>query len=131
MIRRAQKDLGRGQERLRDKGSPKLVDALNVMAAHIEQPLTTFQLAARVAVSERTLNRLFQRELGMTAGKYYRFFRLQTARHLAGETSLSQDQIAMRCGFSSGAALARSFQSSFGIPLSRCRSLSPPASAPP
>lgn len=58
-------------------------------------------------------------------------FRLQTARHLAGETSLSQDQIAMRCGFSSGAALARSFQSSFGIPLSRCRSLSPPASAPP
>lgn len=109
-----QKEFGRGAERLKDRASPKLVAALDVMAEHIENPLTTFELAERVSVSERSLNRYFQSELGMTPGKYYRLFRLRTARHLAEETTLSQEQIALRCGFSSGVSLSRSFRAEFG-----------------
>ena len=112
-----QNELGRGAERLRDKASPKLLQALDVMAENIEHPLTTFQLAARVSMSERSLNRAFQTELGLTPGKYYRLFRLQNAQHLSQETTLSQEQIALRCGFSSGVSLARSFHSMFGVSL--------------
>ena len=100
----------RGPQRLRDRGSPKLLAALDTMANHIETPLTTFELADQVGLAERTLNRLFQKELGMGPGTYYRLLRLGRARLLAEETTLSQEQIALRCGFSSGVALARSFQ---------------------
>ena len=72
-------------------------------------------------LSDRTLNRLFQKELGMTPGTYYRLFRLQTARHLAEETTLSQEQIALRCGFSSGVSLARAFGAAFGTSIKSLR----------
>lgn len=118
-----QSELGRGAERLKDKASPKLLAALDVMAEHMEEPLTTFELAERVSVSERSLNRYFQSELGMTPGKYYRLFRLQKARHLAEETALSQEQIALRCGFSSGVSLARSFKDVFGLSIKDLRAM--------
>ena len=102
-----------GPQRLRDRGSPKLLAALDTMASHIETPLTTFELADQVGLAERTLNRLFHRELGMGPGKYYKLLRLGRARLLAEETTLSQEQIALRCGFSSGVALARSFQQTY------------------
>ena len=38
----------RGPQRLRDRGSPKLLAALDTMANHIETPLTTFELADQV-----------------------------------------------------------------------------------
>jgi AraC family carnitine catabolism transcriptional activator len=81
-----QTDIQRGAGRLRETGSPKRLPAINVMTEHIESPLTRFELADRVSVSERTLNRTFQRELGMTSGWYDKLFRLQRARHMALET---------------------------------------------
>lgn len=107
--------------RLKHTASPKLLSALDVMAENIQTPLTTFELAKRVFLSERSLNRLFQAELGMTPGHYYRLFRLNSARYLAEETTLSQEQIALRCGFSSGVSLARSFRSTLGMTLKDCR----------
>ena len=112
----------RGPQRLRDRGSPKLLAALDTMASHIETPLTTFELADQVGLAERTLNRLFHRELGMGPGKYYKLLRLGRARLLAEETTLSQEQIALRCGFSSGVALARSFHQTYQRSLKDMRS---------
>ncbi len=112
----------RGARRLKDRGSPKLLAALNVIAENVERPLTTFELARRVGISERSLNRAFANELGMTPGKYYRLYRLQHARYLAQETRLSTEQIAMRCGFSGASSLGRSFMHEFGKPVSVFRS---------
>ncbi|WP_166418345.1 GlxA family transcriptional regulator [Cochlodiniinecator piscidefendens] len=118
-----QNEQGRGAQRLREKGSPKVLMALNVMAENIEVPLTTFELADRVSLSERTLNRTFMQELGITPGKYYKMFRLQRARYLAEETRLSSEQIALRCGFSSVSSLGRSFTKSFGLSIRDIRSV--------
>lgn len=107
---------------LRDRASPKLLAALNVIAEHVERPLTTDELASKVAISERSLNRTFASELGMTPGKYYRLFRLQHARYLAQETRLSAEQIALRCGFSGASSLGRAFLREFGSPISAFRS---------
>ena len=109
-----QTDIQRGADKLRETGSPKLLQAINVMTENIETPLTTFELADKVSMSERTLNRTFQRELGMTPGRYYKLFRLQRARHLALETQQTVEQIALRCGFSSASSLGRSFAAEFG-----------------
>lgn len=111
----------KGLNALHHIGSPKLMAALNQMSENIEHPLTTHEIAARIATSERSLNRVFATELGMTPGKYYRLFRLNAARYLAQETRLSIEQIALRCGFSSGASLARSFTAAFGTSLGAIR----------
>ncbi len=116
-----QNAFGRGAEKLRNKGAPKLLAALNVMAENVEVPLTTFELAAAISLSERSLNRAFQRELGITPGKYYRLFRLQKARDMAEETHLSLEQIALRCGFASGSSLSRSLKATFGSSLAEMR----------
>lgn len=112
-----QKDHRRGAAQLKKRGSPKLLDALNIIAENVEHPLTSAQLAERVATSERTLNRAFSKELGMTVGKYYKLYRLQHARYLAQETHLGTDQIAVQCGFSCASALRRSFSNEFGRPI--------------
>ncbi|NVK13622.1 MAG: GlxA family transcriptional regulator [Rhodobacteraceae bacterium] len=109
-----QSGLNRGAARLEQKGSPKILKAANLMAETIETPMSTAALARRVSLSERTLARAFQRELGMTPGKYYKMLRLQHARYLAEETHLSLEQIALRCGFSSASSLGRSFSGHFG-----------------
>lgn len=117
-----QKDGNRSAAKLRDRGSPNLLKALNVIAENIETPLTTFELAERVSVSERTLNRTFSDELGVTPGKYYKLYRLQYAKYLAQETRSSTEQIALRCGFSCASALRRSFTKEFGKSIKVIRS---------
>lgn len=110
-----------GATRQREDRSPKVLSAINAMAENIETPMTTFQLADRVKLSERTLNRTFMREFGITPGRYYKQLRLQRARYLAEETYLTLEQIALRCGFSSATALGRSFTAEFGFPIKSFR----------
>jgi len=109
-----QSEANRGAARLKQRGSPKILKAANLMVEHIETPLSTAALAKRVSLSERTLARAFQRELGMTPGKYYKMLRLQHARYLSEETQLSLEQIAHRCGFSCASSLGRSFTGLYG-----------------
>lgn len=116
-----QTELRQSERRLRNTGSPKIFQSLNIMAKNIETPMTTFELANMVSVSERSLNRLFTKELGMTPGKYFKLVRLQRARYLAEESRLSMDQIALRCGFSCGSALGRSFERTYGTSLGSIR----------
>jgi len=106
-----------GGEGLRGKGGRLLRAALDVMAEHIEAPLSTPQLAQRVSTSERTLNRIFAQNLHVTPGKYYRMFRLRRAHQLAQDSDLSLEQIALRCGFSSASSLCRSFKQEYGCSM--------------
>ncbi|AHD03472.1 GlxA family transcriptional regulator [Leisingera methylohalidivorans] len=116
-----QSELNRGAARLEQKGSPKVLKAANLMAETIEAPLNSADLAKRVSLSERTLARAFQRELGMTPGKYYKMLRLQHARYLSEETHLSLEQIALRCGFSSASSLGRSYSGLYGRTIREAR----------
>lgn len=116
-----QAELNRGAARLERKGSPKVLKAANLMAENIESPLSGAALARRVSLSERTLARAFQRELGITPGKYYKMLRLQHARYLSEETHMSLEQIALRCGFSSASALGRSYSGHYGRTIREAR----------
>lgn len=120
-----QSGLNRGAARLAQKGSPKVLQAANLMAETIEAPISTAALAGKLSLSERTLARAFQRELGMTPGRYYRMLRLQHARYLAEETHLSLEQIALRCGFSSASSLGRAFAALYGRTLRQLRAQDP------
>ena len=101
----------------RPGGSEPLAAAIDIIAETVETPLKTPEIAARVGTSERTLTRLFRRELGMSPGKYAALFRLRHAKYLAEETRLSLEDIALRCGYASAPSLCRCYKAQFGVTL--------------
>lgn len=93
---------------------PALQRAILAMRETAEQPLALAGIAARAALSARSMDRLFHQHLGMSAGGYYRQIRLSHARALARETAMTLSEIASRTGFSSASTLARAYRRGFG-----------------
>ena len=94
---------------------PKLTEAVSLMEANIEEPLTTDDIAFYVGVSRRQLERLFKQHLNTVPSKYYLELRLNRARQLLQQTSKSIVQIGLSCGFSSGPHFSSTYRTHFGI----------------
>jgi len=101
--------------------APQLTRAVAIMRANVEQPIGLAELSAQAALSERTLARLFEREFGIGPGRYYQNIRLDIARSLVEETSLSASEIATRTGFASSSCLSRAYKSHFRLGLREAR----------
>jgi transcriptional regulator GlxA family with amidase domain len=97
-----------------DGYDPRLAQAIRLMEAHVDQPLTVAAIARRAGVTPRTLESIFQRSIGETPGAYYLRLRLNAARRLVIDTRVAMADIAARTGFSSAAAFSRAFSRSFG-----------------
>ncbi|MBB2999860.1 transcriptional regulator GlxA family with amidase domain [Paraburkholderia tropica] len=94
---------------------PRLNDALMLMEANIEDPLTTDEIAGHVGVSRRQLERLFRQYLNAMPSKYYLGLRLAKARSQLQRTSKSVVQISLACGFSSAAHFSNAYRERFGV----------------
>jgi AraC family transcriptional regulator, L-arginine-responsive activator len=93
---------------------PKLSEAVTLMEANIEEPLSTDDIAQLVGLSRRQLERLFKQYLGSLPSRYYLELRLQRARQLLLETNHSIVQVGLMCGFSSGSHFSTAFGTLFG-----------------
>jgi transcriptional regulator GlxA family with amidase domain len=93
---------------------PKLSEAVTLMEANIEEPLSTDDIAGLVGLSRRQLERLFKQYLGSLPSRYYLELRLQRARQLLLETNYSIVQVGLMCGFSSGSHFSTAFGTLFG-----------------
>jgi AraC family transcriptional regulator, glycine betaine-responsive activator len=91
-----------------------LIQAAELMEANIEDPLSLDDVADKVGVSRRQIERLFRRHLGMVPSKYYLEARLKRARSLLLQTDLSIMEIAVACGFESPPHFSRCYRSQFG-----------------
>lgn len=94
---------------------PKLSEALLVMEANLEEPLSSDEIADCVGISRRQLERLFKQNLNTLPSKYYQVLRLERARQLIVRTQQSIVQIGLSCGFSSGSHFATAYRAHFGI----------------
>jgi len=92
----------------------KLLRALAYMEAHLEEPASKETLAAVAGVSVRQLERLFVGHLGATASEHYLRIRLERARTLLRQTTLSVLETAVACGFVSPSHFARAYRARFG-----------------
>lgn len=92
---------------------PALVAALEVMEAHIGDPLPQEAIAESAGVSTRQLRRLFRQRLLRSAAEVYRDLRLDHARDLLRQTTLSVAEIGLACGFSSSAHFVSAFRRRF------------------
>ncbi|SDU00265.1 Transcriptional regulator GlxA family, contains an amidase domain and an AraC-type DNA-binding HTH domain [Pseudomonas pohangensis] len=93
---------------------PRLTQAVLLMEANIEEPLTTDEIARHVCVSRRQLERIFKQYLGRVPSQYYLELRLNKARQLLLQTSKSIIQIGLSCGFSSGPHFSSAYRNFFG-----------------
>ncbi|WP_110685438.1 GlxA family transcriptional regulator [Salinicola aestuarinus] len=98
-----------------------LVDAVALMERHLEIPLSLTELAARVQLSPRQLQRHFLGELGTRARDYYLALRLDRARHLLEETDRDILSIGLGCGFQSASSFSRAYRRRFGHAPSAAR----------
>ena len=93
---------------------PKLTQAVLLMEANIEEPLTTDEISQHVCVSRRQLERIFKQYLNRVPSQYYLELRLNKARQLLMQTSKSIIQIGLSCGFSSGPHFSSAYRNFFG-----------------
>ena len=93
---------------------PKLVMAVELMEANIEEPLDQETLSHYVGVSRRQLERLFRRHMRRPPAHYYLELRLERARHLLYQTDMPIMDIACACGFVSASHFSTSYRQMFG-----------------
>jgi len=91
-----------------------LVDAVALMEANIEEPLSLGELAGYVGVSRRQLERLFHNHLHCTPSRYYLDLRLNRGRLLLLQTGMKVGDVAARCGFSTAARFGKSYVERYG-----------------
>jgi transcriptional regulator GlxA family with amidase domain len=89
---------------------PKLLTVAAEMEANLEEPLARAELARRAELSSRQLERLFRKYLGRTPTRYYLELRLDRARLLLTQTSLSVLDVALACGFVSASHFSKCYR---------------------
>jgi transcriptional regulator GlxA family with amidase domain len=94
--------------------NPQVARALDLMEAHIDDPLPIATIAQRLAITPRSLEIRFRRALGQSPQRHYLDLRLAEAFRLATDTDAPVSAIAAATGFASQAAFARAFRHAHG-----------------
>jgi transcriptional regulator GlxA family with amidase domain len=93
----------------------RLEDLVEWIRDHLDRPLTIEDLARRAAMSPRNFQRIFTRQCGLPPAKFVERLRVERARVIIEDTSLSMAEIATKGGFDSEQRMRRSFQRVLGI----------------
>ena len=92
----------------------KLVEATALIEANIEEPITLNELSGLLNISRRQLERLFKSNLNCTPSRYYLRLRLERARQLLKQTSLSIVEVASICGFVTSPHFSKCYKGPLG-----------------
>lgn len=93
----------------------RLRRALLMMEQHLAEPMPITEMAKRLNLSSRQLERLFQDAVGARPSTVYRVLRLRYARWLLDHTSRSVTDIALEAGFCDCSHLSRQFKAMLGM----------------
>lgn len=91
-----------------------LISAMQLMDETLEEPLSGDELAERLDISRRQLERLFRKYVGVSPVQFNTELRVNRAHALLNETNLKITEIAAATGFSSTTHLSLHFRKRFG-----------------
>ncbi|WP_192250959.1 GlxA family transcriptional regulator [Mesorhizobium caraganae] len=89
--------------------------ALLLMESSLQETITVSDIAAKLNVSRRQLERLFAIELEVSPMAAYLAVRLQYAKSLLEATDLQIGEIGFRCGFGNAGHFSRVFRQHIGV----------------
>ena len=93
----------------------KLKDIVTFLESRIEENVSFKTLSQKFNISERTLARLFQKELNMSFIQYYTILRMLTALKLLLDEKLSVNEVALKVGYSSLPTFSNTFNKVIGV----------------
>ena len=85
-----------------------------IMEQHLDPPLLVEDIATKLRLSRRQLDRIFLQSMHCTAAEHYRLIRLARARKLIKATKIDLATISTRCGFGSYSHFLRRYRETFG-----------------
>lgn len=100
---------------------PKVKRAILLMEQHISHSITIDELARRLDVSSRQLERLFREATGSGPAACYRAIRIRTAAWMLMHLDKNISEIAAACGFADASHLGREFRRAYGMSPSAYR----------
>ena len=92
-----------------------------IMREHVDEPLSCGEVARRVGLSLRQIERKFKDELHCSILQRYRLIRMTRAHQLLQQTELSVTDVAFSCGFSSPEYFCRLYRAMFNCSPSKDR----------
>lgn len=107
--------IDRGSTRLAHAHDPLVTQAQDLMREHLGHPLQMPELSRRIGISERSLQRRFQKALGHSPVTELNRIRVERAKELLVQTRLSVSEIADRCGYAETCQLSRAIRQHTGL----------------
>ncbi|ARK60332.1 AraC family transcriptional regulator [Burkholderia pseudomallei] len=95
---------------------PKVKRAILLMEQHVGRALPLDELACKLDLSTRQLERLFKAQTGKSPQAFAKQVRLRTAAWLLTSSDRTVADIASSCGFADASHLGREFRKQFGAP---------------
>ncbi|MGX1931231.1 GlxA family transcriptional regulator [Flagellimonas sp. 2504JD4-2] len=86
----------------------------NIISSNLKKNYTNSELAGLVNTSERNLTRIFKKTLGISITQFKNKLRIELAKHLVHNKSLTVSQIAAECGYASSRQLQRIWKKEIG-----------------
>lgn len=104
---------------------PAVRRAILLMEQHLINPLSVDELASKLGISKRQLERCFRDELKSSPSRYYRVLRLRVAAWMLERTPRPIAAIAHSCGFTDASHLGREFRIIYGVSPGKFRAQLP------
>lgn len=104
-------------------GDDIVVCSMEIMQQNISIPLSINEIAERIFVSARTLERRYQEIASISPAKVYKKIRLDIARKTLLDTELDVLSIAINTGFADASHFSRSFHKEYDLIPSQYRKL--------
>jgi transcriptional regulator GlxA family with amidase domain len=95
--------------------------AAALMRRHIEQPLALSEIAKRLHMDQRRLQRICKEKAGTTPAQLYQSIRLAEAQRWLAQSRISVAEVAYRCGYGDATAMTRAFRRAVGQSPSQYR----------
>ena len=104
------------QESATQQNLPPLVSAaIAIMQDTLDEPMSIEEIAGRLDVTSRHLERVFKTSTSQSPSHYYRMMRVKAARQLVFYTNETISKIAEHFGYSQSRAFRRHYVSCFGV----------------
>ncbi len=111
----AQKTPGYRADRTQDTMPATIARAIKIFEAHLEEPVQIADVAERLRISARQLDRSFRRYTGRAPLAYYRMLRMKRARQLVLYTQDTLTAIALSIGYGSTTPMVKHYVAEFGV----------------
>ena len=92
----------------------KVLTVIEMMEANLSEPSALDDVAGSIGLSRRQIERLFRQEMGRSPARYYMEMRLDRARHLLLQSSMSIVEVAVACGFVSASHFSKCYRQLYG-----------------